>query len=327
MHYNWLDAIDFRSYGKPDKPEPLTLQIPASYLSQFLVPLEITEIRALSSTQSTDDVTTTSYLPIDDSVMAALYKADIPIVVCNPITTPLATILSLPFPSRTIIILTASTSQAQYLDQVLQHSSSSHVHTTTRKFLVMDPVQAASALHVLRSDPNSFSTIQRYQDDFLGSNVSAITNVLKTILDKPKTSASKVLSKPTIRTTLAFLHLQEALSACAASLQHARSDLDRLSLDVSGLDERIEEIEARTEGDVFGGRHEDGLSSHDHEVAEALKLAEEKVREVMTRLNWWRMVGRVDEISNIVTAAVETAWCPVLEKKVESLPHNFYNIV
>lgn len=67
---------------------------------------------------------------------------------------------------------------------------------------------------------------------------------------------------------------------------------------------------------MFGGRHEDGLSSHDHEVAEALKLAEKNVREVMTRLNWWRMLGRVDEISNIVTAAVETAWCPVLEKKL-----------
>lgn len=78
---------------------------------------------------------------------------------------------------------------------------------------------------------------------------------------------------------------------------------------------------------MFGGRHEDGLSSHDHEVAEALKLAEKNVREVMTRLNWWRMLGRVDEISNIVTAAVETAWCPVLEKKVESLPCHFYNIV
>jgi len=56
------------------------------------------------------------------------------------------------------------------------------------------------------------------------------------------------------------------------------------------------------------------------DVTEAIVKAEKDMRKVMDSLTWWRTVWRVDEIGDIVTYAVENAWCKDLERHVRTSP-------
>lgn len=164
-----------------------------------------------------------------------------------------------------------------------------------------------------KSDPGSSLAVQRYQDNFVGSQVSTVTVALR-----ERFSSGPNPSEVSLRTRTSLAQIQAALSTVRTSLKCARKDMDTVSLAVSGLNDRIEEAKVRVHQDVFGRSSASGSKPNveGDAVVDALQEAGKDVRVVMDRLTWWRMVWRVDEISLIVSQAVQQAWCRDLEKQV-----------
>lgn len=238
-----------------------------------------------------------------------MFEADIPIIQCNPLTTPLSAVLKAQLPSNAVIVLTSSIPQA-VLDSIVQHRFRSfHPHSLqSPKIISADPKRAVDAIQKIQSDPGSLSVIQRFQADFVGSQISNVTAALQTKLKLED-------GFDTVRSKLAHGHIQDVLRWSFASIRGVRDDIDKAYIDAASLKERIEEAQARVEGKIFA-RHESGQKAVLDEVDEAIKLAEQEMRPVMDRLTWWRMVWRVDEISSIVGTAVTRTWCHNLERKV-----------
>ena len=246
-----------------------------------------------------------------------IFQADVPIIVCNPITTSLFTVLASPLPHNTILVLSSSVSQAE-LDEIIQQKrSASPPHRRPQPFkifktIAVDPKRAVEAVHALQSDSQSVFAIQRFQTDFLSSAIISVTHALHDKL-KSNSSTSPLLA---LRTKTALYHIQDALCAGFTSIREVRHDLDQASVDASNLRAKIEETQARIQGDIFGSPL--GDKTDVDQVAEAIRLAEAEMRPVMDRLTWWRMAWRVDEISSIVGHAVTRTWCQALEKKVST---------
>jgi hypothetical protein len=98
--------------------------------------------------------------------------------------------------------------------------------------------------------------------------------------------------------------------------------MEGVSMAVSQLNGRMEEAKARARGEVLGRPAENAavnLSANGDVVALALEDAGKEMREVMDRLTWWKMVWRVDEISHIITQAMQRTWCRNLERQVRNI--------
>ena len=287
---------------------PSSLQLPSSYLTRFDVPIQIIELRMPQSNR----LTSLSHI-LENST---IYQADVPIIVCNPIATPLSTILASPLPHNAILVLTSNISQAN-LDEIIQQklaASPPHRRLPFRNFktIAVDPKRAVEAVHALQSDSQSVFAIQRFQTDFLSSAIVSVTHALHDKLES-NSSTSPLLA---LRAKTALYHIQDALCAALTSIREMRHDLDQASVEASNLRARFEESQARIQGDVFGSPL--GDKTDVDQVAEAIRLAEAEMRPVMDRLTWWRMAWRVDEISSIVGRAVTRSWCQALEKKVSA---------
>ncbi|CAA7261738.1 unnamed protein product [Cyclocybe aegerita] len=287
-------------------------QFSSPYLSQFTAPIEIIEHRASHESASALS---------DILARPEFYEADIPILVSNPLITPLSTILSAQLPSNAIVVLSSSTSQED-VNQIIQReqaTASPSRHKPDKRtiqqphFTAADPKRAARAICTLQGDPNTLSAIENFQYDYVGSRLSAITQTLKEKLDDPKAPLN------TVRAKLALARIHDTLSMTFTSIHQLRREVDQAFIDSSNLRERIEQLNARIEGDVFG-RQEEGTGAnakeHGDEVGSAIKHAQKEMSQVMGQLTWWRMVSRVDEISSIVAAAVTMTWCHDLEKKL-----------
>lgn len=287
---------------------PSSLQLPSSYLTRFDVPIQIIELRMPQSNR----LASLSRILENPTI----YQADVPIIVCNPIATPLSTVLASPLPHNTILVLSSSVSQAD-LDEIVQQNLSAsppHRRPSSKIFktIAVDPKRAVEAVHALQSDSQSVFAIQRFQTDFLSSAIVSVTHALR---DKLK-SNSKKSPLLALRAKTALFHIQDALWAGFTSIREMRHDLDQASVDASNLRAKIEEAQARIQGDIFGSPL--GDKTDVDQVAEAIRLAEAEMRPVMDRLTWWRMAWRVDEISDIIGHALTRTWCQALEKKVST---------
>jgi len=210
--------------------------------------------------------------------------------------TPLSTISSFHRHSNSILVLSAGVPQHE-LDEILkQHQLHSRL-----QFLVVEPRRAANAIHNLQRESNSVAAIQRYQDDVLGSQISQITDGIRNKLSQPAH-------------TLALHRISDALNTCQHHLQSIKSDLDATFLDSCILRDRIEECIARAANNSFKGEDPAG-----NKVMAAIERAQKDLVQTMDFLTWWRLLSKVDEISTIVTAAVQTVWCHELEKEVGML--------
>ncbi|TFK44342.1 hypothetical protein BDQ12DRAFT_672816 [Crucibulum laeve] len=295
------------SPSSTETTDTATIHLPSSYLTQFAVPIQLTELPPHSSTLASS--------PLEGSSVATLFDADIPILVVNPLTTPLSSLRTTTLPNNTIIVLTSAPSQLvpKGLSSILSHSSTSSSLKDV-KILCVDPARAVAAVHSFQTDSSSSTGIRRYQDDFVGSGLPTVTAALRDILALP--SSSKGSPSAIFRTRAAVSQIEDALLACETSVQRVREDLDSVCGDVSHLNGRMEEVCVKAEREILGIPNTSSAASDGDEVAGALRVAEKEMKAVMDRLTWWRMAWRVDEISDIVTAGVARSWCPELERKL-----------
>jgi len=300
-------------------PAPLfadgRLSLPSSLFQRFAVPVEIVELRPFPPRQ------TDAPSSIDPTTLAQLFEADIPIILCNPLTTRLETLLSTPLPQNAVLIIRAPPTQPIDLPALLSRVPA---HAPKPTVILADPARAAAVMSLLQANAISPTAVQRFQDEYTGSNVSALTRLLQAALSAPEpqpgTSARPQESPAKyLRIKFALHRLEDAVTACIASVDNIKAQLDKASVQASRLRDEVEEAAARVEFDVLGPAAPGDAAScnaRGNDVSAALRQAEVKMREVMARFSWWRMVSRVDEITALVASAMDQTWCPQLERKL-----------
>ncbi|KAG2153708.1 uncharacterized protein EDB93DRAFT_1134238 [Suillus bovinus] len=272
-----------------------TLTIPASWLQQYPFPIQLTEIPSLSS---------------HPSFPKTLLKGDVLIFLWNPLTNPLPTLISnaqhiLQRPN-TILVLTASSASKHALDYISKELAAANC--SPGKILPVDPIRALEAVSALKSDPSSPTAIQRYQEDFMGSRISLLGDVLAKMFglkDSGRTSSPPSLLSA-IRTRSALIQMRSALYISARSVSQTRVAIDRVFTSASELQSQVEEVRARTGREVLV---ESGID-------EALLRGSKEMKALLESLTWLKMIWRVDEIDSLVGFAMDKHWCRELENQL-----------
>lgn len=269
-----------------------TLAIPASWLQQYPFPIQLNEISSLSSFPKT------------------LLKGDVLILLCDPLTNHLSTLISnaqhiLQRPNTMLVLITSSASE-HALDHISKELSAANC--TPGKILAADPIRALEAISALKSDPSSPAAIQRYQDDFIGSRISLLGDAVAGMLGLKDSSHTSLPSSLllAIRTRSALIQMRSALYASARSVSQARVAIDRIFTGASELQSQVEEVRARTDREVLV---ESGID-------EALLRGSKEMKALLESLTLLNMIWRVDEIDSLVSSALDRHWCRELENQL-----------
>jgi hypothetical protein len=277
------------SHGPSTSLTDGALTIPSSWLQQYPFPIHVTEIPSLSS---------------QPNLQKTLLRGDVLVLLCNPLTTPLPTLISkadyLLQRPKTILLLTSSGASEHALDHVTKELAAAGCKPG--KVLTVDAARALDAISALKLHPSSPSAIQRYQNDFTGSQISILSQVLGEMLGS-KDSGRVSLSD--IRTRTALVQMRSALRASARSVMEARAAVDRVFIGAGELQSQVEEVRAKTDEVLV----ESG-------VDKALLRGSKEMKTLLDSLTWPKMIWRVDEIDTLVGSALERHWCRELESQV-----------
>jgi len=268
-----------------------SLTIPSSWLQQYPLPIQVTEIPSLSS---------------QPTFQKTLLKGDVLVLICNPLTTPLPTLIAkanyILKRSKTILLLTASGASEHALERVKKELVAAGCKPG--KVLAVDPIRALDAISALKSDLSSPSVIQRYQNDFTGSRISILNEVLGEMLGSKEKEKQRVTLLD-IRTRTALMQMKSALCASAQSVTEARATIDRVFTGASELQSQVEEVYAKADEVLT-----------DSGVDKALLRDSKEMKTLLDSLTWPKMIWCVDEIDTLVGSALERHWCRELESEV-----------
>jgi len=179
--------------------------------------------------------------------------------------------------------------------------------------IASDPHRAIQAVRILKDNPTSPSAIQRYQDEFIGSNVSSITRIIKERMT-PIAPTLSSLSSLQLRSALATI--QDALAASMASARTSQNSLDKAYLDISRLRERIEEVQARVPLEIIQPREPTSDDKPQNTVKASLANSSKYFGEVLEYMTWSKIFFKIDGVANLMGDKVGAKWCTDLEKEV-----------
>ena len=239
-----------------------------------------------------------------------LYTAHIPIVLLNPLTTPLtalsphatsdtkSTALPYPLPPHALLLIT-SPSPISTSSSV--PPSIFELGVSSDRVLLIDPTRALSSIHALRTNPSDALHVQRYADDALGSGLSALKRQLQSV----PTAVQK--GDAVVHTAIRVLH--DGLHSAETEL-HSAADLAR---SLRSEAERARDAARRA---VFGpAAHESVLlltspaPQHDNnKVRAAMQHADRTVQPILDSLTWWRVLWTPDDASWRIRQAIRDAW-------------------
>ncbi len=274
-------------------------------------PVRLTELRA------------TRELSQDD--LRLLYTAHIPIILLNPLTTPLMTLSSysssnpkaaiLPYalPSHALLLITSPS----------PISTSSSIPPTgfqlgvspNRVFFV-DPDRALSSIRTLRTNPSDVLHVQRYSDDALASGLSTLKRELQSVptsVQKGDTLVSAAIGVLHSGLDGAETELREAATLARtlrSETSHERADA-RCTVFGSAplLDDRSpahppSSTPMKAETTVTIGQ---SRNSTNNKVLTAMAHADDIVLPVLEHMTWWRVLWAPDEVGWRIRQAVRDA--------------------
>jgi hypothetical protein len=284
-----------------------------------------------------------------------LATADVPVIVCDPATSEggwddVKQLTRSLFLSRGIVVVLGASGP---------HVPSPPEGPEQLQIRVVDPWRAEQALAALReaSGENSgkigkigtsgtsvdaANAVQRFQDDFNGSQISAVTQAIKSHLGHSSDSDStKSLNVASIRVQTTLNILQSALAQAEQALWTSRAEVVDAFQRIDAAREELGREREEARKGVFGTlqfqstsivpplaaseQAKAGKDVHTHtaalqakdSVGQSLEAAEKIVRETMDRLVWWKLLYKVSEVDYTVTSAVAGSWFRDLEPEVE----------
>ncbi|RDX47937.1 hypothetical protein OH76DRAFT_1405492 [Lentinus brumalis] len=290
-------------YGTSPSADGDVVHVQSSWLQNFGLPVEVTEFKSPSI----------GVLP-DPEIAKALFTADVPIVLCNPISTPVATAATypgLPLSREHTILAVLSPSPAHpataaHNSQVEGLASQGNV-----RVVFVDPARALHGLGMLDGGVASPISVQRYQDDVSGSNISSITHTVKELLPQGSPNVPLAARVTAVHAQTGRALIKDALATSRAVLRKAELEADAVLTATSALRSQMEEAKAKVHLEVFGVEGKDG-----DEIAKAVAQAKKSVQPTMDSLQWYKLFWRVDDVREVIIAAVDRAWCRDLERKL-----------
>lgn len=279
------------------------MHLSSSFLTSIPSPLRLTELRP------------TRELSQDN--LELLYKARIPIILLNPLTTPLSTlsshspsskqtILPFPLPPHALLLITSPSpisTSSSLPPTVFELGVSPH-----RIFLI-DPDRALSSIRTFRANPSDVLHVQRYSDDALASGLSRLKRQLQSVCtpsEKGDALASTVISV-----------LRGSLDGVEAELREATALAHTIRNEVSH--ERAGAHRA-----VFGPAHKrsgppssapkvvagapPARDGDDNKVRAAMARGDDDVLPVLGNMTWWRVLWAPDEVGWRMRQATRDAW-------------------
>lgn len=283
-----------RTYGYAPSDDPACLRVPSAWLQQFPIPVEIQELPNKEPS-----------VPFSPSTKQ-LQAADVPVIVCNPLTTILVSTRAddaLPWHhANAVLVIVSSSEISSELRKVI-----SKRFPPTLSIVFADPRRALAAVRTLSSEPGSSVAVQRYQDNFTASRISDFTSL---VAEKLATASG---SAAALHSTSVGEQIKAALATCRQTLDDASEEADEVVLTAMGLQDEVEGFKACIGPEVLG-------TNSVQYVRGSVSRAKRDVKVVMDRMTWWRCVWRVDDVGETVKAAVDKAWCRDLEDEVRVIP-------
>ena len=301
--FHWLIITRALNSLEKNEDKPGDLKLSSNWFSRFALPTKLIEIPPPAISSSISDQSL--YIP------PAIFKADIPIVLLNPVTTPVSSLLKwdlLLNNTNAIILLTAIPSSPSLSKHILSltHSERRSPRQQGTTIIFVNPEMALRATETLREDPKAPRNVEEYRTKYMDSHVGDVNTAISNIF---RNAGS--LSRLREQTALSLIRM--ALEECRHVIKNAENDLDSVCDWVSDLRSQVENAKAVARGEVLGHR-----GTGTDEIYKAMKNAEREMKEIMDELNWWVMLGRVDEIGMIVGNGIRKVWCRVLENKVHN---------
>jgi hypothetical protein len=243
-----------------------------------------------------------------------LYTAHLPIVLLNPLTTPLtalspnttsgtkSTVLPYPLPPHALLLITSPSpiSTSSSIPPPLFE-----LGVNPDRVFFIDPTRALSSILALRANPSDALHVQRYADDAVGSGLSALKHQLQSV----PTAVQKgdALVRTAVKVLRNGLHTAEAELYEAASLaralrsetEHARDDAQRAVFGPA-----YEPVRLTTSQKIAMVQQHD-----DNKVRAAMAHADRTVvQPILDSLTWWRVLWAPDDAGWRMRQAMRDAW-------------------
>ena len=253
---------------------------------------------------------------LSEDHLRLLYTAHIPIVLLDPLTTPLtvlspnttsgtkSTVLPYPLPSHALLLITSPS----------PISTSSSVPPPIFEFgaspdrvSLIDPARALSSIRALRTNPSDALHVQRYSDDAVGSGLSALKRQLQSVPTAVQKGDALVSA---------------AVSVLRCGLQSAEAELHEAAGLVRTLRSETERAREEAQRAVFGPAYEPvhltpqpstlatqyGSNNNSNKARAAMAHADGTVQPVLDNLTWWRVLWAPDDAGWRMRQAVRDAW-------------------
>ena len=309
--------------GPTSTQTPNSLSSSSQWLTRFSTPVEIVELPAAAT----------------DADLIALLTADIPVVVLDPIVISSSAVLQSPLyrtvfdhPHAILVVIGIETPEARSYVETLfdSHSTRSErgpgkvdegkgtVWTNRPKVIYANPLQSLESLHTLKENPGSLQAIEAYQHGRLSSRISDFDNAVRGNLVEAKTTLGKDTS-PHAFTAVALLH--RSLNLARRSLDDSLREADDLRRSIGELLGETEKAKVCLHPDVLDiWEGTPGKEAGTDEVKKAMIKSKQDIKRALNQLKWWKLLWRVDDVQEIVNAAIQRQWCRDLERTVRLSP-------
>lgn len=287
------------------------MRLSSSFLASLPIPARLTELRP------------TRELSQDN--LRLLYAAHIPIILLNPLTTPLTTlfphtssnskptVLPYPLPPHALLLIT-SPSPISTTSSI--PPAVFELGVGPNRVFFIDPDRALSSIHALRANPSDVLHVQRYSDDALGSGLSMLRQKLQSF--PSATQKGDALVRAAVSVMRSSLDGFEAeLCEAAALVRTLRSETSQEREDAhravfgpaSELKSPNERSLSQPPGTGSTSKAGTPTVSHDsNKVRAAMSRADDDVLPVLDNMTWWRVLWAPDEVGWRMRQAVRDAW-------------------
>ena len=284
------------------------LSLYSQWLTRFPTPVEIVELPTTAS----------------DANSITLLTADIPVVVPNPIMISPTDVLQSPLyrivlshPHAILAVIETGTPEARSRVRSLfaSHSSRSErgsrqvegetepIWTKLPKVICINPSQALEYLYTLKEGPTSLQAIGNYQYGKISSRISDFGSAVRENLAEAQATLGKDVP---LHVFTAAVLLHQSLNLVRRALNGSLREVDDLACGISGLLGETETAKVSLRPEVLGIW--DGVTGKETEMVEVKKAmikSKEDVKHALDTLGWWKHLWRVDDVQEIVNAAIQ----------------------